>query len=135
MNNITLIIIIIFLVIIVIKLLSIRKYEHLTPQSDEAIQNLANMYNKDQVIFDNVSAKNTQSENIDTKKIKIGDWTITTCGNNLCFYNQTGKGGLQMYPTGGYVFSPFNQMGNANHNDQFWHWCSNGSSFKCPWQK
>jgi uncharacterized membrane protein len=43
------IIICVFLSIFLVKLYSIEKLEHLTLQSDEAIQNLSSMYNKDQL--------------------------------------------------------------------------------------
>jgi hypothetical protein len=55
------IIICVFLSIFLMKLYSIEKLEHLTNQSDEAIQNIASLYNKDQLTIGalNVTGKAT----------------------------------------------------------------------------
>ncbi len=91
MNKETIYIIIIVLVIIfIIKLLTIRKskLEHLTPISDEAIQNLSSLYNKDQLSITNLTAtgntnlNNTAITNVKTNKLQLGDkWLFSGVGD------------------------------------------------------
>ena len=62
MNNFTIFIVVsIFLIIYLIKLyiISTNNTEHLTSQSDEAIQNLASLYNKDNLTIGNINATGT----------------------------------------------------------------------------
>jgi len=56
--NKTVLIIGIFLIIFLWKLFTIRKLEHLTAESDEAIQNLASLYNKDNLTIGNLIVTN-----------------------------------------------------------------------------
>ncbi len=99
------IIIIIFIVISIVKLLTSKrnKLEHLTQQSDEAIQNLASLYNKDKLTIGsmeitgpmtaatgNISTINSVTgnitngniTNIKTNKIQLGDkWLFSGVGD------------------------------------------------------
>ncbi len=85
------IIVIIFVVILAIKWLSMQKLEHLTPTSDEAIQNVASLYNKDQLTITNLTAtgntslNNTTIKNADTiktGKLFLGDkWLFSGVGD------------------------------------------------------
>lgn len=81
MNKKTMYIIAIILVVIfIVKLLTMRKskLEHLTPTSDEAIQNLASLYNKDKLtigsmnITGTATAESVVSGPISTTKIQFG---------------------------------------------------------------
>jgi len=70
------IIIAIFLVIFFVKLLTISKHqnnklEHLTSQSDEAVQNLASLYNKDQLTIAKITATGSITDkSMNTNTIK-----------------------------------------------------------------
>ncbi|MCJ7636270.1 MAG: hypothetical protein MUO21_02140 [Nitrososphaeraceae archaeon] len=84
-NNTIYIIIIIFVIIFLVKLFTIRKLEHLTQSSDEAIQNLASLYNKDQLTIGTIKATQLFDESMGsntTVKAYI-DSKITTQINNL----------------------------------------------------
>ena len=62
MNNlIVFIVICIICIILVTYLVSINKLEHLTIQSDEAIQNINSMFNKDKLIITNANITGTLS--------------------------------------------------------------------------
>lgn len=61
------IVLIIFLIIFIIKLITVESFEnleHLTLQSDEAIQNLASLYNKDKLTIGNLNVTGDISGNI-----------------------------------------------------------------------
>jgi hypothetical protein len=77
-NNVILIISI-FIIIFVSKLMSIRMFEHLTPISDEAIQNVASLYNTDKLTIGNlVVTSNGKIAGIDADNANITTATITT---------------------------------------------------------
>ncbi|MCJ7636269.1 MAG: hypothetical protein MUO21_02135, partial [Nitrososphaeraceae archaeon] len=80
MNNTIYIIIIIFVIIFLVKLFTIRKSEHLTQTSDEAIQNLASLYNKDKLTVTNLTVP--ESANLNNAIINtITATNLTVPGN------------------------------------------------------
>ena len=75
MNNQTIIIIVvIFLIILFVKLFITKRqdnFEHLTTQSDEAVQNLASLYNKDQLTIGQLTSILRTSGKSSAPKIPI----------------------------------------------------------------
>ncbi|ARF10074.1 hypothetical protein Indivirus_12_2 [Indivirus ILV1] len=97
---------VVFVIIIVIKLLTMSKakLEHLTSTSDEAIQNIASLYNKDQMTIgnltatgtttlnnaklNNVTASNGNIDTIKTGKLLLGNkWILTLDGKDTQGYD------------------------------------------------
>ncbi|ARF10075.1 hypothetical protein Indivirus_12_3 [Indivirus ILV1] len=92
---------VVFVIIIVIKLLTMSKakLEHLTSTSDEAIQNIASLYNKDQMTIgnltatgtttlNNVTASNGNIDTIKTGKLLLGNkWILTGTGKDTQGYD------------------------------------------------
>ena len=71
------VIIIIFLIIFLVKIYNIKKLEHLTTQSDEAVQNLASLYNKDQLTIGKINVVNDANlKNATIEEAKIQNSTI-----------------------------------------------------------
>jgi len=87
MDNQTIYIIIaIFLIIFFVKFLTIskdNKLEHLTTQSDEAIQNLASLYNKDKLTIGSMDVTgSTTTATLKTNKLQLGDkWSFSAVGD------------------------------------------------------
>lgn len=80
------IIIILFIVIFIAKLWS-QKLEHLTLKSDEAVQNLYSLYNKDNFYFGTLTSeianiKKADTDTIKLKKLYVGDkWLFSGVGD------------------------------------------------------
>ena len=100
MNKLTLFVIISIFVIICLSKIYIvyckNKLEHLTVNSDEAIQNLASLYNTDQLTIGKINAtgkvesEQIQSKFIKTDRLQLGDkWILTGSGKDAAGVDDT----------------------------------------------
>ena len=100
MNNLTLFVIISIFVIICLSKIYIvyckNNLEHLTANSDEAIQNLASLYNTDQLTIGKINAtgkvesEQIQSKFIKTDRLQLGDkWILTGSGKDAAGVDDT----------------------------------------------
>ena len=121
------ILVLVTLNIILIFLYSRKNMEHLTPQSDEAIQNLASLYQKDKIIIKELNVGNTV--------LKVNDKTGKTdlyidgdihAGNNI-YMNPTVK--ENVFGSGAIVFNgQLIKSANIGHLGIF-HWDNGNALF------